>query len=132
MTTRKPITILFVDDDPNARKLYGTALGALGFSVLYAADCIETRDLLKRITPAFIIYDIVMDDPAGIDGIACADQVKNSADGKSIPFIFLSNIGDSSDDLEMVKKEIGALDLIHKSIGPAAFADRIKEIVSRI
>lgn len=128
---KKPITILFIDDDPNVLKLYGTALASPEFSIIYASGCREARDLLKRTAPDLIVCDIALQD---VDGIECMTMIREEImkiSKKLIPFVFLSNFGDRPEDLEMVK-EMGGLDLIHKSIGPAGFAERMKLLCAKL
>ncbi len=81
--------VLFAEDDPMLRKLYGDALQASGYNVISASDGDEAVELLHTVKPKVILLDIMMPKLSGID--ACKRARKMI--GSETPIIFLTALG---------------------------------------
>jgi two-component system OmpR family response regulator len=84
--SRKPRTVLCVDDDDQIRPLLGLILRKAGFTVTEAKSCAEANRALGAETPAFVVLDIDLPDGNGFD---MAEAWHN--DGHStLPILFIS------------------------------------------
>ena len=61
------VRVLFVDDNPEARALVGTVLGAAGAEVSLAASGLEALEMLRRRAVDVVVTDIGMPDVDGYD-----------------------------------------------------------------
>ena len=117
--------ILFADDDPATRRLFGAKLASAGFEVLYAKDGDEALEMATRFVPDLIVTDI---DMPNTDGIKASFRLRGDPRTKSIPIIFLTN-ADLSADAEKAIKELGMAEYMPKGIDLAEFIERVKSIV---
>lgn len=61
--------VLFVEDDPVIRELYGDALKQAGFSVVEAPTLAAARDALELVQPDVIVLDRELPDGDGFDAL---------------------------------------------------------------
>ena len=66
--------ILVVEDDNNARKLYGTVLEQNGFKPILASDAREALELMDHIYIDLIVLDVMLPD---MDGFAFAELLRS-------------------------------------------------------
>jgi len=111
--------ILFAEDNPKLRKLYGDALTAAGYNVVAVSDGREVLNLLNVVGPKLILLDIQMPKLNGIETCARARKV---CDGE-VPIVFLTVF----DQLGFVHKCIaaGGDDYIIKTDGVGAVIERV-------
>lgn len=83
----RQMSVLFVDDDPDMRTMYGTRLRADGFHVRFAADGPEALDAAAR-QPDLVLLDVRM---PGMDGLEVLRRLKGDAAVARVPVIMLSN-----------------------------------------
>jgi CheY-like chemotaxis protein len=83
----RPIAVLFVDDDPDIRTMYGARLQADGFEVWYAADGLEALDAAHRPLD-LVLLDMRM---PGMDGLEVLRRLKGEAGLAAVPVVMLSN-----------------------------------------
>lgn len=119
--------ILFVDDDPATRRVFGAKIASAGFEVLYAKDGNEELEMAKRLQPDLIVTDI---DMPNTDGIQAAYRLKADPQTKDIPIIILTN-ADLSVDAEKTLKELRGAEYMPKGIDLAEFIERVKQIVGQ-
>lgn len=79
--------VLIVDDEPEIVQFLGLRLANSGYKVLKAYNGIEAIKIAKRELPDLIVLDILM---PGMDGSKAASILKESAETKDIPIIFLT------------------------------------------
>lgn len=65
--------ILVVEDDPNARKLYGAVLSQNGFKPILAADAKEAFSIMDHVFVDLIVLDVMLPD---MDGFTFAKMVR--------------------------------------------------------
>ena len=117
--------VLFADDDPATRRLFGAKLASAGFEVLYAKDGNEELEMATRFVPDLVVTDI---DMPNTDGIKASFRLRGDPRTKNIPIIFLTN-ADLSADAEKAIKELGEAEYMPKGIDLAEFIERVKAIV---
>lgn len=82
-----PISVLFVDDDPDMRTIYGGRLQADGFDVRFASDGPEALDAATRPLD-LVLLDVRM---PGMDGLEVLRRLKDDAGMAEVPVVMLSN-----------------------------------------
>ena len=109
-TARKKIVFL-IDDDSSIRKVY-TAKFSLqpSFTIQCAANGKEGLEKLKGFIPDIILLDIMM---PKIDGFEVLEKIKKDAELKKIPIVMLTNLEDSTDKAEALKR--GAVEYFVKA-----------------
>ena len=122
---KKKKHILFADDDPATRRLFGAKLASAGFEVLYAKDGDEELEMATRFVPELVVTDI---DMPNTDGIKASFRLRGDPRTKNIPIIFLTN-ADLSAEAEKAIKELGMAEYMPKAIDLAEFIERVKAIV---
>lgn len=124
-TLQKKKHVLFADDDPATRRLFGSKLASAGLEVLYATDGNEAFDMAKRFQPDLIVTDI---DMPNSDGIKAAYRLKADPQTKQIHIIFLTN-ADLSVEAEKAMKELIGAEYIPKGIDLTEFIERVKKAI---
>jgi threonine synthase len=82
------ITILVVDDDPNARRLIRRLLRAYKkYRVLEARGGMEALEIVRDTPPDLIVCDLTM---PGMDGFTLLDHLKNDPATAQIPVVVVS------------------------------------------
>jgi threonine synthase len=82
------ITILVVDDDPNARRLIRRLLRAYKkYRVLEARGGMEALEIVRDMPPDLIVCDLTM---PGMDGFTLLDHLKNDPATAQIPVVIVS------------------------------------------
>jgi len=114
-------SILVVDDQPANITVVGSVLGGLGHEIIPAAD---GATALKRIAvrkPDLILLDVLM---PGMDGYEVCRRLKENAEWRDIPIIFLS----AADDKELIVRALnsGGVDFITKPINQAELISRVR------
>jgi two-component system, OmpR family, aerobic respiration control protein ArcA len=102
-------TILVIEDDDSVRAALRRMLESDGYRVLAAADGTQLSEVLDDAPLALILMDVGL---PWIDGFELAALLKEHADLKNIPLVFLSG----RDSAEDVKKgfAVGADDYLTK------------------
>ncbi len=108
-TEIKARTVLFVEDQPEARHLLENFLNKYYYRLYFAKNCNETFQRLMEIKPDIILLDVRL---PGIDGFEVCRRLKESDDYKHIPVIFITALDDSADTVKGL--ELGAVDYITK------------------
>lgn len=124
-TQQKKKHVLFADDDPATRRLFGAKLGAAGFEVLYATDGNEEFEMATRLHPDLVVTDI---DMPNTDGIQAIYRMKADPLTKDIPIIILTN-ADLSVDAEKALKELRGAEYMPKGTDLEEFIERVKKVI---
>lgn len=97
--------ILFVDDDPMARKLVESMLTQAGYVVTTAEDGFDALELLYKYAFDLVILDIMM---SKMNGLELLKRIKSQPETQSLPIMMLS----SRDDQKIITKalQMGAAD----------------------
>ncbi|MGD1952339.1 MAG: response regulator [Leptolyngbyaceae cyanobacterium] len=89
--------VLFVDDEPGLREAVQAYLEDSDFQVRTASNATEGLELLQQETPDVLISDIMMPE---VDGYTFLKQVREDPRYKSLPVIFLTARGMTSDRIQ--------------------------------
>src|ERR1700722_9783428 len=86
--------VLAVDDDPAVLRIIESQLSRHDFEVKTASSGGDALDILKNLTPAVLILDVMMD---GISGYDLCHVVKRDKRLQKVPVIFLTSRGTPED-----------------------------------
>ncbi|MFB6889817.1 response regulator [Kitasatospora sp. NPDC056327] len=107
--------VLVVDDEPANLVAFDAALGCGDWDVLAVASGPDAlKALLQHDGIAVIVLDVQM---PGMDGYETALRIKNRAQTRDIPIIFVTAIGDSPGN-SLRGYDAGAVDFIVKPLDP--------------
>jgi DNA-binding response OmpR family regulator len=87
-------TVLVVDDDPDIVETTRMILESAGYKVEAAANGTEGLAKARKVHPAAIILDIMMDKES--EGFHVSYELKKGADTRDIPILVLSAVGKKS------------------------------------
>ncbi|HNW82009.1 MAG TPA: response regulator transcription factor [bacterium] len=123
MTIKK---ILFVEDEENLLNSFSFILENEGFEVFKASNGEAALEMLKEITPDFVILDVNL---PGIDGYTVAKKIREDRNGRTILIMMLT--GRHGEDEIVNALETVADDYICKPVKPRMLLARIKSILRR-
>jgi DNA-binding response OmpR family regulator len=112
--------ILIVDDNDTVRTLLKMSLKNDDYEILEAADGLSGLDIVHAKKPDIIISDILM---PNMDGFEFCRIVREKSEIPTVPFIFLTSLGEVSTELRgyrtgaddyLVKSNLKRPDLIEK------------------
>ncbi|MGH7449422.1 MAG: response regulator transcription factor [Longimicrobiales bacterium] len=115
------ITVLVVDDDPNALDIVRTFLEAKGYKVATAKDGTEALSLLEEVRPELVLLDVMM---PGMDGWEVARIIKNHPRLGRTRVVMLTARSDFADKHEGLRA--GADDYIVKPIQLRELGERVE------
>jgi putative two-component system response regulator len=118
--------ILIVDDEPANLKVMREVLGNQ-YRMSFAKSGDAALALLEKDLPQLILLDIMMPD---MNGFEVCKLVKSNPITSHIPIIFVTALGDESDEFKGF--ELGAVDYITKPISPAIVRARVKTHLSLV
>ncbi|MDJ0687148.1 MAG: EAL domain-containing protein [Xenococcaceae cyanobacterium MO_188.B32] len=118
-------TILIVDDTPNNLQLLFEYLTNAGYKILVAQSGKKAIKTALSVHPELILLDVMMSE---IDGFATCSQLKNNANTKDIPIIFMTALTETANKLQGFM--LGAVDYITKPIEQEELLARIKTHLS--
>jgi len=120
--------ILVVEDDDDARTMYGIMLRSWGYQILEATSGTEGVRIARVQKPDLILLDIMMPD---IDGYEVCKQLRADPHFRTVPIIFLSAL-DAMDD-RIKGYTIGGDDFITKGkVDYKELGVRVKAALSRM
>ncbi|MDM8541490.1 PAS domain S-box protein [Desulfococcaceae bacterium HSG9] len=122
MITKRPTTVLIVDDEPHNLDVLHDYLRKSGFKVLVAINGEEALIRVRRTRPDLILLDIKL---PGIDGFEICRRIKALDAAKDTPIIFITSGTDAVDKVKGF--EIGAADYITKPFEPEVAVARINK-----
>lgn len=98
-----------IDNDPIVIENVTELLEDFGYRVISTEDSQKGIQMARSDAPDLVVCDILL--PV-VDGFGVLETLKESADTKDIPFVFLSAL--DSEVLQRRSLEMGALELIQK------------------
>ena len=119
--------ILIAEDERDIRELVAISLRGLGgFDVTQAANGIEAVERARAERPDLILMDVRMPKMTGYE--ACR-QLKESAETRDIPIVFLSAKGQESE----IQKGLtaGAVQYILKPFAPDELVREVRSLLKR-
>jgi DNA-binding response OmpR family regulator len=115
--------ILIAEDEPVMLMAVEAKLKSEGFEVTATADGSEALKAYEAESPDLIITDILMPYTSGLELIG----IVKSTQGKNIPIIVLSGIGEEETVLEAF--QLGADDFLTKPFNPVELILRVKRLL---
>ncbi len=118
--TRKPTTILVIDDDPDVRELMRRHLEGQGFVIQTAESGVAGLEMVKRLRPDAITLDVLM---PGIDGWGTLAALKADAETATIPVILITMLDDRTRGFAL-----GAWEFLPKPIDWSRLIDLLRHL----
>jgi CheY-like chemotaxis protein/two-component sensor histidine kinase len=90
----RPLVVLVVEDNPDAREMLHAWLEELGHRVYTARDGIEGLDLARTLRPDVALVDIGL---PGLDGYQVAESLRASSEGRDTMLVAITGYGRPED-----------------------------------
>lgn len=116
--------VLIVDDEPNVRLNFRTALETEHYDVFEASSAGQALELLAEHSFVFAIIDLRM---PGMDGLELLAKMREN--GIKVPVVMVTAYGDVPDAVKAMK--LGAIDFLQKPLRPNDLRDIADEITKR-
>jgi DNA-binding NtrC family response regulator len=114
--------ILIVDDEPNLRLVFRTALESAGYAVFEARDGQEALELIHGDSFGLVLLDLRM---SGTDGMETLRLLRS--EGAGVPVVVVSAHGSIPDVVAAMR--LGAIDFIPKPLAPETLRRVVHEAV---
>ena len=118
--------IMLVEDDQPILEMMEILLSRIGYTPLIVPDVLEALEMVKKDPPALILLDVMMD---GMDGFEFCKLLRENADYRDIPVIFLSAKTEEFD--RVLGLELGGDDYIAKPFSLKEVGARVKAVLRR-
>jgi two-component system response regulator GlrR len=112
--------ILFVDDDPDLRRLLALRLGSAGYEVETAGSGVEALGRADDFRPDLVVTDVRMD---GMDGLQLFEALRRRM--PTLPVVILTAHGTIPDALESTRK--GVFGYLTKPFDSQALLDCVRD-----
>src|SRR5260221_12881236 len=114
MSTKEPVNILMVDDQPGKLLTYEAILGELGENLIKATSAKEALEQLLKADVAVVLMDVSMPD---LDGFELAEMIRQHPRFQKTAIIFISAV--HMTDVDRLKGyQRGAVDYISVPVVP--------------
>ncbi|MDX2097690.1 MAG: response regulator transcription factor [Leptolyngbyaceae cyanobacterium bins.59] len=118
--------LLLVDDEPGLRDAVQAYLEDSGFTVITASNAKDGLELLQQHSPDLLITDVMMPQ---VDGYQFLKQVRENPRFKSLPVVFLTARGMTSDRIQGYKAGVDAY--LPKPFDPDELVAIVENLVGR-
>lgn len=119
-----PKRILIVDDEPNVRLVFRTALEAAGYQVAEAANGDAALKQIRKVPTDLILLDLKM---PGMDGVETLKHLR--LQGDEIPVVVVTAHGSVPDAVTVMK--LGAADFLPKPVSPVSLRAVVASVCAR-
>lgn len=116
----KTARILVVDDTPANIQMLSAILKEHGYQISVATNGRQALEVVQRIRPEVILLDVMMPE---LDGFETCQKLKESAETRDIPVIFLTARTETADIVRGF--DLGAVDYVAKPFQPAELLARV-------
>jgi DNA-binding response OmpR family regulator len=116
--------ILIVDDEPNVRLVFRTALESIGYQIEEAANGENALEKLGGSHYDLALLDLQM--PC-LDGMATLRRLRET--GIEVPVVIVTAHGRIPDAVEAMK--LGAIDFVSKPVTPDGLREIVSEVINR-
>lgn len=116
--------ILIVDDEPNVRLVFRTALESVGYVLSTAEDGLGALEELKRAPADLVLLDLQM--PV-MDGMETLQHLRDA--GMSVPVVIVTAHGSVPHAVEAMK--LGAIDFVAKPLNPDSLRHVVADVLKR-
>jgi len=118
--------LLLVDDEPGLREAVKDYLQETGFTVQVASNAREGWELVQRSTPDLVISDIMMPQ---VDGYQFLKQLREDARFKTLPVVFLTAKGMTTDRIQGYQAGVDAY--LSKPFDPDELVAIVENLLER-
>lgn len=122
----RPLRILVIDDNDDAREMLRVALTLAGHTVCEAADGRTAIDVAIDVVPDVALVDIGL---PGLDGYEVARQIRAEPRAKSVSLVAVTGYGQAEDQLRALDAGFDAH--LTKPVWPERLAAAIAETMAR-
>lgn len=120
--------ILYVEDDPDIQRIAHIALEKVGrFDIKACNSGTEALAVVTEFMPDLILLDMML---PGMDGLEIQDILRQSAQTRSIPVVFMTAKVHEKDVDDYLRN--GALGVIAKPFNPMTLADQLREFWNKV
>jgi CheY-like chemotaxis protein len=127
MSERALQRILYVDDEPDVRKVAKISLELVGkFTLCLCGSGREAIDQAEQFKPDLILLDVMM---PGMDGPTTLAALRKIDTLASTPVVFMTAKAQSHEITRY--RELGAIDVFTKPFQPMQLPDRLRELWSK-
>jgi DNA-binding response OmpR family regulator len=123
-TTTEDRRILIVDDEPNVRLVFRTALAAPGYSVATADDGQTGLAMAGETRFDLILLDLQM---PGLNGMEVLERLRES--GSDVPVVIVTAHGKIPDVVRAMR--LGAIDFVAKPLTPDTLRRTVADVLQR-
>lgn len=127
----EPRIVLIVDDQPEFLEIFSVELKSKGYEVITAVDGAEAIKVAQESHPDLILMDVQM---PGMTGVETLMKLKESPETKDIKVVFLTNLGNSDSESELVNgltaRDIHAEGYIKKTEDMGALLEEVKRYLN--
>jgi DNA-binding response OmpR family regulator len=116
--------VLIVDDEPNVRLVFRTALDAVGYTVTEAEDGPSALEWLAGSKADLVLLDLQM---PGLGGMEVLRRLRDS--GNDVPVVIVTAHGSIPDAVQAMK--LGAIDFLTKPLNPEPLRHVVASVISR-
>jgi DNA-binding response OmpR family regulator len=116
--------VLIVEDEPNVRLVFRTALESTGVGLATAEDGEAALRALKEAPADLVLLDLQM---PNLDGMGLLRRLR--AAGNDVPVVIVTAHGDVPNAVEAMK--LGALDFLAKPLTPEALRAAVTGVLAR-
>jgi DNA-binding response OmpR family regulator len=124
ITMDAPKRVLIVDDEPNVRLVFRTALEAAGYEVSEAASGEAALAHLEKLPADLVLLDLKM--PV-LDGMQTLGKLRDA--GNRTPVVVITAHGSVSEAVAAMK--FGAVDFLPKPVSPTTLRAVVAEVCAR-
>ena len=116
--------ILIVDDEPNVRLVFRTALTVAGYTLTTVENGEQALDALKQLSTDLVLLDLKMPVMGGMELLA---KLRDA--GSEVPVVIVTAHGSVPDAVKALK--LGAIDILSKPVTPEALRRVVAEVLER-
>lgn len=116
--------ILVVDDEPNLRLMFRSALESAGHAVAEAADGRQALRMIEASPADLVLLDLQMPE---MDGMATLRRLREA--GQNVPVVIVTAHGSIPDVVAAMR--LGAIDFLGKPVTPPALRRAVAEVLER-
>jgi CheY-like chemotaxis protein len=113
-------TVLIVEDDIDARRMFRSALSVAGYRVLEAGDGLDALRLLETQLPNLVVLDIGL--PL-ISGVVVRQELAAHAHTRDIPVVIVTGS-------TLPHEELGVACLLRKPVSPDALVATVRSCMA--
>lgn len=118
--------VLFIDDEPHDREIYGRILCYNGFDVAFAGTGEEALQLAERHAVAAVVLDLGLPD---VPGLVLLQRLRALPSMRAVPVIVLSAF--AHDEMAAKARQQGCARYVEKPASPVTVFHAVEELVGR-